>query len=296
MGLALWGHEAVGNPDACDCQLPERVEGGQAGMHGLLEFVSAFFFHPWMTLVQSSWTNPMGQMVFDCCCSYFTFVKLRLSSGWQTTALKDCNMPRIWQWDCKVHQHSLSDFGQRELIVWFIDFILVIVHWFEFVTFQKFLIGKCSYFNSGLHQSLSAGFLRDPNRHDNPSAFIAAHCREKMQWIMQSDWEPNWKRGRNWWWQMPDDASLRTQPKLVGKWDRKTHRCICFFQMIFWNNNTFKAKAIQPVPIPNHATYSVETSGLCGLLNAEKCVLPEFWGWMYSHYLWATKKNIHLMT
>ena len=232
----------------------------------------------------------MGQMVFDCCCSYFTFVKLRLSSGWQTTALKDCNMPRIWQWDCKVHQHSISDFGQREFIVWFIDFILVTVHWFEFVTFQKFLTGKCSYFNSGLHQSLSAGFLRDPNRHDNPSAFIAAHCREKMQWIMQSDWEPTWKRGRNWWWQMPDDASLRTQPKLVGKWDRKTHRCICFFQMIFWNNNTFKAKAIQPVPIPNHATYSVETSGLCGLLNAEKCVLPEFWGWMYSHYLWATKK------
>ena len=92
----------------------------------------------------------MGQMVFDCCCSYFMFVKLRFSSGWQTTALKDCNMPRTWQWDCKVHQHSISDFGQREFIVWFIDFILVTVHWFEFVTFHKFLTGKCSYFNSGL--------------------------------------------------------------------------------------------------------------------------------------------------
>ena len=49
-----------------------------------------------------------------------------------------------------------------------------------------------------------------------------------------------------------------------------------YYVEIIFCKNTFKAKVIQPVSIRNHATHSVETSGLCGLLNVEKCVLLEF--------------------
>lgn len=44
--------------------------------------------------------------------------------------------------------------------------------------------------------------VQDAARHDNPSAFVTAHCREKLQWIFKSEWRPesaDWKRSR-WSW------------------------------------------------------------------------------------------------
>lgn len=48
--------------------------------------------------------------------------------------------------------------------------------------------------------NFALGMLNDTQKHDNPSAFVVAHCREKMSWIMKSEWQPWTKRSRGWGW------------------------------------------------------------------------------------------------
>ena len=122
---------------------------------------------------------------------FLHLLSTRQCLDWQSTMMKASPMPRI----CWSHFSATCILCICQLFVIYWNDLTTCQLSKEFgpyVNCQLFLCLDMSevivnYWPTiwGMHQQ---------NKHTNPSAFVASHVREKMQWIMQSDWGPQWKR------------------------------------------------------------------------------------------------------